>query len=120
MDPYHVFGCHSKCRLEYCKRKELGERDWTNDPEFKEMFTEVLLKADKMARNASRLVSNETTNMCENFFSVGNKVSGGKRRNVYQRGEYQWRTIAAALSITRGATWSQGVFRRMNDGRSPG
>ncbi|KAF4513941.1 UNVERIFIED_CONTAM: hypothetical protein B566_EDAN017960 [Ephemera danica] len=96
--PYHVFGCHVNCG-EKCPRKQLGERDWTAEPEFAAMFSEIVKQTDRLVRLGERLASRVTTNASESANATISRFQGAKRKNHYQRGQYHRRVLAATPDI---------------------
>ncbi|KAK4876863.1 hypothetical protein RN001_009369 [Aquatica leii] len=83
--PYHVFGDHSNCRLEYCKRKNEDEINSVTLLKQTKMFSEVWSALDYLVCKSNRLVTNATTNYAERYMSLVSKFSGGKRINFYKR-----------------------------------
>jgi hypothetical protein len=110
--PMHVFGCHKNCG-DFCTRKDLGERDWTCDKDFFEFFNDIKFRTDLLVKKARSLVYLATTNAVESMYAVFRKFQGGKRKNLYQRGQYHRRVIAASIAVSRGPQWSLRILRRM-------
>lgn len=101
--PLHVFGVHENCKDYYCnvsktlkdgtekKEEDLVERLKTTAPE---VWALIYAANEKIALKAGRL-SNETTNVAENFMSVINKFNCGKRISLGKGGSYQRRVHVA-------------------------
>ncbi|KAK4883397.1 hypothetical protein RN001_006716 [Aquatica leii] len=109
--PYHVFGDHSKCPLEYCKRKNEDEINYVTLLKQIKMFSEVWSALDYLVCKANRLVTNATTNYAERYMSLVSKFSGGKRINFCKRGSYLRRCIGAGLSFNNGSSWHKHVVK---------
>lgn len=96
--PLHVFGVHGNCKDYYCningsekKKENLVEDLKKNAPE---VWALIYAANEKIALKAGRL-SNETTNVAENFMSVINKFNCGKRISLGKAGSYQRRVHVA-------------------------
>lgn len=96
--PLHVFGVHGNCKDYYCningsekKEENLVEDLKKNAPE---VWALIYAANEKIALKAGRL-SNETTNVAENFMSVINKFNCGKRISLGKAGSYQRRVHVA-------------------------
>ncbi|KAK4877152.1 hypothetical protein RN001_009658 [Aquatica leii] len=103
--PHHVFGKHSNCRLDYCKRMDCNEQNFIPLLTSCNLFVEIVKLIENVMGKADRLVANETTNSAERYMSLVAKFTGGKRINFTQRGSYQRRCIAAGLAFNTGPTW---------------
>lgn len=100
-DPLHVFGVHENCKDYYCnvnktsasekKEENLVESLKKTSPE---VWALIYAASEKIALKAGRL-SNETTNVAENFMSVINKFNCGKRIGLGRGGSYQRRVHVA-------------------------
>lgn len=104
--PYHVFGKHDNCQNYYCKWKNSTELEQEKDEDLVEKLLKeapsvwILIKAanDNVISKAGRL-TNETTNIAENFMSVVNKFTCGKRLDLGKGGSYQRRVHVAGWFI---------------------
>ena len=68
---------------------------------------------DRLVKKAPQLVSNQTTNLCENFMSIRSKMDGGKFFNRIQSGSFSHRSMAAALRIQCGSKWITHVWNSL-------
>ncbi|KAK5639399.1 hypothetical protein RI129_011891 [Pyrocoelia pectoralis] len=93
--PYHVFGDHKNCRIQYCKRQDKQEMN----------HVPLLQQSDIFSEISHRLTTNTTTNYAERYMSLVSKFSGGKRVNYCQRGSYFRRCVGAGLSYNNGPSW---------------
>ncbi|KAF2888449.1 hypothetical protein ILUMI_17724 [Ignelater luminosus] len=84
--PQHVFGSHSKCKDEYCRRREMEEENLIPLLESSSILDEIKETADNVVRKASRLTQNVTTNHAERYMSFVAKFSGEKRENYILSG----------------------------------
>ncbi|KAF2903291.1 hypothetical protein ILUMI_02902 [Ignelater luminosus] len=84
--PQHVFGSHSKCKDEYCRRREMEEENLIPLLESSSILDEIKEIADNVVRKASRLTQNVTKNHAERYKSFVAKFSGEKRENYILRG----------------------------------
>lgn len=100
--PLHVFGQHEKCKEYYCSVKKSppdGDKQQDNQVEIlkntaPEVWALIYAANEKIALKAGRL-SNDTTNVAENFMSVINKFNCGKRLSLGRGGSYQRRVHIA-------------------------
>ncbi|KAF2902801.1 hypothetical protein ILUMI_03384 [Ignelater luminosus] len=83
--PQHVFGSHTKCKDEYCRRREMEEENLIPLLESSSILYEIKEIADN-GRKASRLTQNVRTNHAERYMSFVAKFSGEKRENYILRG----------------------------------
>lgn len=98
--PLHVFGVHDNCKDYYCN-VTVGENEKTEENLVEclkktapEVWALIYAANEKIALKAGRL-SNETTNVAENFMSVINKFNCGKRLSLGRSGSYQRRVHVA-------------------------
>ncbi|XP_050549327.1 uncharacterized protein LOC118271403 isoform X2 [Spodoptera frugiperda] len=120
--PLHVFGVHGNCKDYYCningsekKKENLVEDLKKNAPE---VWALIYAANEKIALKAGRL-SNETTNVAENFMSVINKFNCGKRISLGKAGSYQRRVHVAGLSLATGHQWHETAWKKQTT-QSPG
>ncbi|KAF2890974.1 hypothetical protein ILUMI_15199, partial [Ignelater luminosus] len=83
--PQHVFGSHSKCKDEYCRRREMEEENFIPLLESSSILDEIKKTADSVVRKASHLTQNVTTNHAERYMSFVAKFSGEKREKYILR-----------------------------------
>ena len=69
------------------------------------LFRAVDTLGDRLVAKAPQLISNKTTNICENFMSIRCKMDGGKYFNRVQSGSFHHRCMAAALRVQCGPIW---------------
>ncbi|XP_063393385.1 uncharacterized protein LOC134678669 isoform X2 [Cydia fagiglandana] len=111
---YHVYGRHMECQPYYCNYTEAND-EHPKVNEDKDLVTIMTTKAPGVWANIcaanehilskSHRVSNETTNVAENFMSLVNKFTCGKRLSLGKGGSYQRRVLLAGLSQTTGYSW---------------
>lgn len=101
--PWHVFGKHEACQEYYCKFKEqqeVQEHDEDLVEKMKKNATTVwalIIAANEAVMSKAARLSNETTNIAENFMSVINKFNCGKRINLCKGGSYMRRVQIAGI-----------------------
>lgn len=100
--PLHVFGNHGNCQTYFCKEDKIATS--LSEPILK-IIECVQDCAKPLLRNASKLITNYTSNMAENYMSLVAKFVGGKQINRSKRGSYTHRTHAAALDYQLGPSW---------------
>lgn len=102
--PSHVFGCHKECKAYYCRFcVNSDEKDTDSLEEFKSKAPTVwalicAANETKVMAKCHRL-SNDTTNVVENFMSVLSKFICGKRLNLHKGGSYQRRVYVAGMLL---------------------
>ena len=77
------------------------------------LFRAVDTLGDRLVAKASQLISNKTTNICENFMSISCKMDGGKYFNRVQSGSFHHRCMAAALRVQCGPNWIAHVWKTL-------
>ena len=68
---------------------------------------------DRLVGKARQLLSNETTNLAENWMNVRAKFDGGKVINRSQSGSWQHRCMGAGLRHNMGDKWGLQAWRDM-------
>ena len=74
---------------------------------------DVEAAGDRLVAKATQLIQNKTTNITENFMSIRCKMDGGKFYNRIQSGSFQHRSMAAALRVQNGPSWTTSILNRM-------
>lgn len=108
--PCHVFGSHGNCKPYYCRFVNSDEKDTNLLQDLKSKAPTVwalICAAIESVMSKCHRLTNDTTNVVENFMSVLSKFICGKRLNLYKRGSYQRRVYVAGKS--------QLYFRYIND-----
>ena len=96
--PKHYFGDHSNCDITTCLQKNSSSFSQSRLESLPSgLFCAIQGAGDRIVTKASQLVSNRTSNLCENFMSIWDKMDGGKFFNQVQEGSFQHRSMAAAL-----------------------
>jgi hypothetical protein len=115
--PNHVFGEHSECRADYCKKTH---PDVNNVPYLEKslMMKGIRLHLDGIIQKADRLVTNVTTNSAENYMSLVSKVTGGKRVDFSRGSSYKGRCYGAGLAHSLGSAHILGMHKNIT-GMSP-
>uniref|UniRef100_A0A2A4IWF1 Uncharacterized protein n=1 Tax=Heliothis virescens TaxID=7102 RepID=A0A2A4IWF1_HELVI len=124
--PLHVFGVHENCKDYYCNVKTSANESEKKDENLvdslkntaPEVWALIYAANEKIALKAGRL-SNETTNVAENFMSVINKFNCGKRISLGRGGSYQRRVHVAGLSLASGHKWHETAWKKQTK-QSPG
>lgn len=96
--PLHVFGCHKDCKAYYCRFVQNNEEDTDCLPELKSKAPAVwalICAANESIISKCHRLSNDTTNIVENFMSIVSKFICGKRLNLHKGGSYQRRVYLA-------------------------
>jgi len=81
-------------------------------------YTIELSPLDKLPPNilhdaevaGDRLVANKMTNITENFMTIRCKMDGGKYFNRIQPGSFQHHSMAAALHVQNGPSWTTSIL----------
>lgn len=100
--PSHVFGCHKDCKEYYCRfiNSDENDTDLSQDLKTKAPTVWALICAAKEAvMSKCHRLSNDTTNVVENFMSVLSKFICGKRLNLHKGGSYQRRVYVAGKNV---------------------
>ena len=77
------------------------------------LFRAVDTLGDRLVAKAPQLISNKTTNICENFMSIRCKMDGGKYFNHVQSGSFHHRCMAAALRVQCGPNWIAHIWKTL-------
>lgn len=96
--PSHVFGCHKDCKPYYCRFCNTEETDTDSLQELKTKAPTVwalICAANEAIMSKCHRLTNDTTNVVENFMSVLSKFICGKRLNLHKGGSYQRRVYVA-------------------------
>ncbi|XP_041988658.1 uncharacterized protein LOC121740029 [Aricia agestis] len=112
--PSHVFGCHKDCKEYYCRFINSDEKDTDLSQELKTKAPTVwalICAAKEAVMSKCHRLSNDTTNVVENFMSVLSKFICGKRLNLHKGGSYQRRVYVAGLSHTAGENWHASAWK---------
>lgn len=96
--PNHVFGDHSNCDIYFCKGAKENETNIVPNMIECGLYDDLKSCLYRLVHNASSLLLNMTNNHAELYNSVLCKFIGGKRINFSQRGSYEMRCYAAAIS----------------------
>lgn len=67
--------------------------------------------ADRIVSLAPQLISNQTSNLAENYMSIRCVMDGGKQVNRIQRGSFEHRCSAAGLATQHGASWTTSLWK---------
>ena len=62
--------------------------------------------ADRIVSLAPQLISNQTSNLAENYMSIRCVMDGGKQFNRIQSGSFEHRCTAAGLATQHGPNWT--------------
>ncbi|XP_071054859.1 uncharacterized protein [Onthophagus taurus] len=95
---HHVFGDHSNCGTYFCKRQQLGERNWIEELKNCGLYDDINSFVNRLIFNAHSLLTNMSTNVAECYNSVIAKYVAGKRINYCRRFGYNLRCNVAAIS----------------------
>ncbi|XP_049881816.1 uncharacterized protein LOC126377858 isoform X2 [Pectinophora gossypiella] len=114
--PSHVFGCHQDCKAYYCRFcQNSDEKDTNSLDDLKTKAPAVwahICAANEAVMSKCHRLSNNTTNVVENFMSVVSKFVCGKRLSLYKGGSYQRRVYIAGLSHSRGQKWHTNAWKK--------
>lgn len=100
--PSHVFGCHQDCKAYYCRFVQSNEKDTDHLQDLKTKAPTVwalICAAKEAVMSKCHRLSNDTTNVVENFMSVLSKFICGKRLNLHKGGSYQRRLYVAGKNL---------------------
>ncbi|XP_049881815.1 uncharacterized protein LOC126377858 isoform X1 [Pectinophora gossypiella] len=101
--PSHVFGCHQDCKAYYCRFcQNSDEKDTNSLDDLKTKAPAVwahICAANEAVMSKCHRLSNNTTNVVENFMSVVSKFVCGKRLSLYKGGSYQRRVYIAGKNM---------------------
>nr|XP_022903354.1 uncharacterized protein LOC111415749 isoform X2 [Onthophagus taurus] len=67
---HHVFGDHSNCGTYFCKRQQLGERNWIEELKNCGLYDDINSFVNRLIFNAHSLLTNMSTNVAECYNSV--------------------------------------------------
>lgn len=117
--PRHVFGCHKKCNIYFCKRQLVSESSILKRMQDCGMYSDITSCMNRLKFHAPSLIRYVTNNYAESFNSVVAKFVGGKRVNFAKRGSYEMRCNAAGLSFNERGMYHETLHHAIT-GRSAG
>ncbi|CAC5405149.1 unnamed protein product [Mytilus coruscus] len=119
----HIYGDHTRCNEDFCQSEmwtqgtslqsqEQSRGDFMlSESDLQSGMRKVLaLLLNNVARKASSLIGNFTTNLAECWMHKRTKFDGGKMLNHCSRGAWHTRCYAIALGFNKGPTWSPNVW----------
>ncbi|XP_063931863.1 uncharacterized protein LOC135143855 [Zophobas morio] len=108
--PAHVFGIHKNCKNYFC-HSDKSEKVLTDNELAAYNYVHECLKP--LLRKAPRLVTNDTSNLAENFMSLVAKFVGGKQIDCGKRGAYTIRARSAGLDFQYGPMWHYNSMKKV-------
>lgn len=98
--PFHRLGQHTNCDSYFCNNSNLQNTlNLVPEAENNGIMSEIQNIMSRLITNAESLLENKNNNICEQFNSIINKHTAGKRINFSGRRSYNTRVEAAVIDF---------------------
>ncbi|XP_025415583.1 uncharacterized protein LOC112687212 [Sipha flava] len=118
--PFHRLGQHTNCDSYFCNGSNLQNTlNLVPKAEKNGIMSEIQNIMSRLITNAESLLENKNNNICEQFNSIINKHTGGKRVNFSGRRSYNTRVEAAVIDFNS-KNFLRLIHKKHSNGFSPG
>lgn len=118
--PFHRLGQHTNCDSYFCNGSNLQNTlNLVPEAEKNGIMSEIQNIMSRLITNSESLLENKNNNICEQFNSIINKHTGGKRVNFSGRRSYNTRVEAAVIDFNS-KNFLRLIHKKHSNGFSPG